>query len=470
MKKILYPAIVMISVLSFAFLGCSATQPVQQAASSEVTASSGVPEWYLSGSLPGFGVETYIIGIGEALNLDDAIAQAQAMIGGQLKVSVESTVESFRKETNIGGELDFFETFSESSSITVSETLKGSRIIEQQMVDGTYYVFAALHIQSYISQLLLDLDELGKQTANQLAEARSAIGQGLVFVAMEHYRNAYDFIVQYYTKRSYLEAIAPHKVPRGTIGASEIVSEIRSMLGSLQLIVLAGDNQNAPLGTTLEHPIDFQVLYQSRTGDHIPVARIPVTLRAEDKSSIGRKATDARGIASFMIQAVPVQPGKGSVMATIDMYAIMGEFASSVGRPEAIARYTIAEPPQRQHLEIELLDTVGNRMESLERTVGRDLEDLGFSVSPGESEWILQGTCFVASQQELSSYQGTQFVVSVELELKMVHKKSGNSSASRVIIGSGMSTKDFVDATRIACARVRIDKKDISALVAGMVY
>lgn len=470
MKKILYPAIVMISVLSFAFLGCATTPPVQQAASSEVTASSGIPEWYLSGSLPGFGVETNIVGIGEAVVLDDAIAQAQAMIGGQLKVSVESTLESFRKETNIGGDIDFFETFSESSRITVSETLKGSRIIEQQMVDGTYYVFAALHIQSFISQLLLELDGLKRQTENQLSLARQAIEQGLIFVSMEHFRNAYELVVEYYTKRSYLEALAPEKAPRGTIGASEVVSEIRSMLGSLQLIVAAGDNQNAPVGTTLEQPIDFQVLYRSKIGEPIPVSRIPVTLRAEDKSSIGRKATDAKGIASFMVQAVPMQNGRGSVVATIDMYAIMGEFASSVGRPEAVARYSIIEPPQRQHLEIILLDSEGKRMESLERTVGRDLGDLGFSVSTGESEWILQGTCFVASQQELSSYQGTQYVVSVELELKMVHKQSGNSSVSKIINGSGMSTKDFVDATKMACARIHIDKKDLSAMVAGMVH
>lgn len=469
MKRILYPSALLLFLLLL-LAGCTSAPPVQRIESSNPSASSGIPGWYLSGSLPGFGTDTHIIGIGEAAVLDDAIAAAQAMIGGQLKVSVESTVESFRKETSIGGEFDFFETFSESSSITVKETLKGSRIIEQEMVDGTYYVYAALHIQSYLSQLLLELGELDRQTANQLSEARQAIGQGLVFVAMEHYRNGYDLIVEYYTKRSYVEALAPDMTPRGTIGASEIVSEIRSMLGAVQLVVVSGDNQKAPLGTTLENPIDFKVLYQPRTGDFIPVSRIPVTLRAEDKSSIGRKATDPLGKVSFMVQAIPSQGGQGSVIATIDMYAILGEFASSVGRPEAVARYTIVEPAQRQHLDLMMVDTEGNRMQNLERTLGRDLGELGFSVSPDDSQWILQGTCFVASQQELSSYQGTQYVVSVEMELKMVHKETGNSSASRIIDGSAMSTKDFLDASRMACTRIRIDKKDISALVAGMVH
>ena len=91
-----------------------------------------IPTWYFSGEIPGYGISDHLVGIGEGATLEDAVAGAQAMIAGQLKVSVVSTMEIFRQETSIGGDIDFFETCSESSRITVDETLQGQRFIAME--------------------------------------------------------------------------------------------------------------------------------------------------------------------------------------------------------------------------------------------------------------------------------------------------------------------------------------------------
>ncbi len=465
-KKTILSSVIILIIFLVIFSGCATTSDTQQVEKSLVSSSPSIPDWYLSGNIAGYDTDTYIVGIGEGSTVEDAIASAQSMIGGQLKVSVESTVDSFRKETNIGGQMDFFETFSESSTITVQETLQGSRVIRQEQVNGTYYVYAALHIQSFLSQALLDLSELDRQAQNQLLEARGAISQGLVLVAMDHYREAYDTIVTYYTKRAYVEALAPTRTPPSPVRAAEIVAEIRGMVGAIQITVVDGNNQVSAVGTQLPEPIVFSVTYQSRTQGDIPVPQVPVTIRAQDRSVLGRYTTAKDGQISAKVQAIPTQGTSGNVIATIDLYAIMGEFASSVGRPEAMVYYEIAAPKEKVNIALALYDTERNRLTNLERSVGRDLGNLGFAIADGDITWMIEGTCTVVSQQELTSYQGTQYIVTVEMDLKLIDRRDGRTVGTILITGNGMSAKDYDEATLMASNRLRIDTKDLSSLVA----
>ncbi len=458
MKRIVLPLCIILVALS----SCATTSEFQS--SQEIPMQ--IPQWYLSGQLSGYDTREYLIGTGEGFTLDEAIAQAQSVIGGQLKVSVDSTVESFRKESNIGGQMDFFETFSESSTITVSETIKGSQIIRQEQVGGKYYVFAVLHIQRYIAQMLVELGDIQRQVTSQLSQARSAVQRALVFEAMDRYATAYDLLVEYYTKRAYVEALAPNQAPRGFSSASEVVSEIRAMLGAITLSVVSGDNQEATLGSQLPEPVVFQVSYQGHGGQSIPVASIPVTLRGADRSSLGRYTTGSNGRISVGVQAVSSARTGGTVSATMDMYAIMGPFAGYVGRPEAQVAYTIARPAQQQTVALQLTDTTGRRMQNLERSMSRNLENLGVLVNPN-SEWQILGTCYVVNEQEMSSFQGIQYLATVELELELYDPRSTRLS-SVVFTGSGMSMQNADDAIANACTSMRVDPNRLASLLAAI--
>lgn len=461
MKKIVFPLIIILIALA----GCASTTTLEPRAT-DVTGQVQTPQWYLSGQVPGYGTQEYLIGTGQGPTLEDAIAEAQSVIGGQLKVSVDSTVESFRKESNIDGQMNFFETFSESSTITVNETIKGSQIAKQEQVAGTYYVFAALHIQRYIAQLLIELGDIQRQVTSQLSQARSAVQRALVFEAMDRYSSAYDLLVDYYTKRAYVEALAPNQVPRGITSASEVVSEIRAMLSAITLSVVSGDAQEATLGSDLPEPVVFQVAYRAAGGQQIPVASIPVTLRGADRSSLGRYTTDSNGRVSVSVQAVPSARTGGSVSATMDMYAIMGPFAGYVGRPEAQVTYTITKPVQQHTVSLQLIDAAGKRMPSLERSVARELEGLGVAVQ-AQSDWSIVGICYVVSEQHMSSFQGTQYLASVELELELFDPQSSRRS-SVVFPSSGMSLQHADDAIVNACASVRVDAKRLASLLSAI--
>ena len=152
--------------------------------------------------------------------------------------------------------------------------------------------------------------------------------------------------------------------------------------------------------------------------------------------------------------------------ATMDMYAIMGPFAGYVGRPEAQVTYTITKPVQQHTVSLQLIDAAGKRMPSLERSVARELEGLGVAVQ-AQSDWSIVGICYVVSEQHMSSFQGTQYLASVELELELFDPQSSRRS-SVVFPSSGMSLQHADDAIVNACASVRVDAKRLASLLSAI--
>ena len=105
-------------------------------------------------------------------------------------------------------------------------------------------------------------------------------------------------------------------------------------------------------------------------------------------------------------------------------------------------------------------------MQNLERSMIRELEQLGVAVNPN-SDWQIRGTCHVVSEQEMSSFQGTQYLATVELELGLVDPRSTRLS-SVVFTGSGMSLQSAADAVSSACTSIRVDAKRLASLLSAL--
>ncbi len=410
--------------------GCHATSEISQ------MPSDGPPQWYLSGEVAGFDRETYLIGMGTGITKEDALAEAQGIIGSQIKVSVETTVETFSKEINSVDQSDYFETFLTQSTITSSETLTGSQIIRQEQISGTWYVAAALHKQRFLSQMQLTLQDLQAQIDQQLQHARSAATEGEIPAAMELYRKAFDTLVSSYTIRSYIEALGNLRIP---FRAPDIAAEVNALLGSIEISLIAGNDQSAPQGAMLMQPLVFQV-----TAHSLPVSRIPVTVRFADGSAIGRYTSGSDGTISVPIRAV----ASGRVQAIIDLSALMQPFTGNLGRVEAIAQYSVTERQERGAVTLTILNTRGQQMQDLEHTLTGKLHQLGISVSD-TADWQIKGTCTITAQKQIASYQGTQYMATVDLFLELIDNE-GRQRDHITISRTQISTESDVSAVAAA--------------------
>jgi hypothetical protein len=451
----------------FGFISCGTTSSLQPDAVQ--TGPRSIPVWYTEGHVDGYDVSEYLVGVGEGPTLEDAIADAQSTIAGQLKVSVESTIDLFRRETNVDGQINFFEIFSQNSSITVSETLKGSQIVKQEQVDGTFFVFAGLHKKNFLLQLIMELTDIQKQVGAYLAQARLSIASGLVFVAMENYSAAYELLVEYYTKKAYVDALDPKRNVLGFTSAKEVISEIRTILGAIGIEVVEGNNQMGYLGSELDAPVIFRVIYSTPAGGKIPISRIPVTIRSSDRASLGRYTSDAQGTLSVRVQAIPTSGSRGSITATLDMYSLMGEFSSYVGRSEAIVEFTIREAEAKQTVTLLLYDVQGKRMTNLERSASRELLDIGFVVTDQNPQWIIKGSASVIDEQEIQSFQGIQYVVRVELELELKDFGTDEYVDGVILTGNGFSLVNLSDATKNALNNIQFNRKNLLLMVSDII-
>lgn len=378
------------------FSGCSTPTEVTQGE------HDSIPLWYYQGEIVGYDREVYLLGFGSGITKEDALAAAQGEIGSQIKVSVETTVESFRKETMIDGQFDYFETFLDQSTISSSETLTGSQIIKQEHIAGTWYVATALHKGRFLSQMQLTLQDLQSQIAQQIQQARTAASQAEVLTALELYRKAFNTLISSYTIRSYVEAIGKVSIP---IQSPDIASEVQALLGSIEISLTAGNHQEVLRGSLLPQQLIFHV-----SAHNLPVSGIPVTVRSADGSVIDRFTTRSDGSISVPIRAVASE----QIRATIDLSVLMKPFTGNIGRPEATASYSVIDTADRGELSLSLYDTQGHRMEALERSIIGHLQLLGITVS-NTAEWEINGTCTVTAQHEISSYQGPQYTATVDL-------------------------------------------------------
>jgi hypothetical protein len=105
-------------------------------------------------------------------------------------------------------------------------------------------------------------------------------------------------------------------------------------------------------------------------------------------------------------------------------------------------------------------------MQNLERAVTRELEKIGVTVTT-DSDWRMTGACHIISEQQIPSYQGTQYLATIEFEIKL-NNPHGIAEKRVSISSGGRSMLNEQDALRAACDRLRIDTKTLASLIAEL--
>ena len=430
----------------------------------EPVAVTAIPAWYTTGQLAGYGPNTHLIGVAEGATFQEAAQGAQVAIASQLRVTLQATVENFVRESNIDGRAMVEEEFTANSLSSIDETLRGAQIIEQAQFQGRYYAFAALNLQFFIDGLLLELADIRRQVDAYMTQARSEIAAGRIFSSIENYRNAYDELVYYYTQKGFVDTFAPSRSPQATLSPGEVVSEIRQVVGSLSVEVVSGNDQSGALGSNLSQPIVFRVVYIPTGGAPVPVPNLPLALRSGDNTSLGRSITNNQGQISVNAQAIPTQGDLGTVTASLDTRALLGGFSNIAQRAEVQARFTVVQPVVVP-ISVRVTAPDGQRMTRIEQAIDRELVSLGFRVTD-DAPYLITGTLGVTGQQESSGLRGTQYLATVELNLRITNVGTNQVIGSAVFEGNGLSTTSPEDAVQSGFSRVTVNRRGMTNLMA----
>jgi len=427
--------------------------------------SAQIPRWFGQSKLPEYSATNYYTGVGEGNTFADAQSDAQAAIASQLRVTIESTVETFVQELETDDRATYVEMFKKTTKSAVNETINGIEIVKTEKVGNRYYVFAALNKTRFLAGLEAELDQLLEQVSKLVRDARNSIKEGKIFVALENYAEAQEYVVQFYTKKAFYDALSP--VPFfmiETITLSDTVSEIRLILSGVNIEVIGGDKQSAKAGTLLRDPIVFEVTYmEAGTEKKIPIPNMPITIKYEDGTVIERGSTNQEGQLETYVTALPITSKYGKVYARPNLVQLPPVYKKYLKKAEGSARYSTLEVTPIAFT-LTIRDEMGHRLPKVEHKIARSIEKLGHIISDN-AEVALDGSVSIIETKGVEGSGGLQHLVTSELSLLMVLKSTGDEVASFTANGNGLSQKSEKEAIEASYRKLNIKKKELAEML-----
>lgn len=423
------------------------------------------PKWYINNQLSGYPSSQYFTGVGEGPTFEDAQSIAQAAIGAQLRVAVESTVETFVQEMDSDDKSEYLEVFNKATRSTVDETITGIEVVKQKKVKKIFYVFAALNKDQFLSGVKVELDQLWGKTSKLIQDARNYANQGKIFVALENYTDAQEFVVPFYTQKAFYDALSPTPYITGeTVTVSQLTSEIRGILSGVNIRVITGDNQSAKAGTELESPISFYTYYQKGgSGKEIPIPNMPLIIKYEDGTIVERVSTDQDGNVETHVTAFPFSGNHGKVFARPNLVRLPDLYKKYLKNAEGVMSYSLLGGSALS-FSIVIKDERGKRLPKVEGKLAKSIQKLGYVISDN-AELSLKGTVEKVTEKEIEGKSGTQYMVTSELSVFVVVKSTGDQIASYSGTGKGLSSKNVQKALVASYKKLNIKKKDLAGML-----
>ncbi|MBL7086710.1 MAG: LPP20 family lipoprotein [Candidatus Cloacimonetes bacterium] len=431
-----------------------------------VSVFAKAPKWYTKGELSNYPAELYFIGVGEGASYEEAQSKASAQIASQINITIESQVESFTQELEVDDRVSYIDLFQSSINLTVNEIVQGIGIVNHEKVGNKFYVFAVLDKSNYAAGIEAELDQMWGGIIKLVNDGRSLIKEGKIFTGLENYIDAQELVTPFYTKKAFHDAISPIPyIITEDVTLAGLTSEIRRVLTGIQINIISGNNQTAKEGNLLPDPIVFTATYKDPGAyEIIPIPKMPLSIKYEDKTLIGKTTTNENGQAESWVTAISTTPGHGKVIIKPNLTRLPTLYKKYLINAEAIAQYNISEVTPIS-FSISIRDEKGKPLPKVEDKIAKSVEKSGHTVS-NQAGLLLQGNVSVVDTKEIEGFKGKQFIANSELTLFMVVKSTGEKVSSFSASGKGVSPKSEKKAIEASYNKLSINKKDFVEMLA----
>lgn len=420
-------------VLTLGLLSCTGT-----GSGNPVVKGDDIPGWAKSGVHPGYVQSMYWTGVGSGADLKTASDQARTEVAAQLKVQIKNSTETIEQEY-AGDDREFYASaFKSTTESIVDQTIQGIEIVESKQVKGTYYAYAVLDRNQYLSALAGELREYGDRLSKLVSAAENMLDEGKVFSAIENFSDALALVPEVYPRQSFYNALAQVKynLPTNLTGPG-LISELRTVLSGLRLTVVSGSDQTAAPGQRLGLPINAQVAL-TRKGKSIPVAGIPLRAIYESGDLAAKLVTDDKGDALIAISAVPgSRNDAGSVTILPNLGKMPDIMAPQLKHLSATVTYQVSGDVPA--FSIVVKDATGKRQKSIEDDLAQAVIKAGFKVDPA-SNMRIDGQAKLDDVREINLGGRATYQAEATLDLVITDTNSGVQKASTSVSKKTVNT------------------------------
>ncbi len=419
------------------------------------------PDWYLNHRYRDFIPETHIIGAGAAATEEAAADIAFGNIARQIETEVESTTQYYIASFKEDDKEHIEESFASEIKSVANQQLKGAQIVKTALVDNKRYVLAALEKDHFLRELQDELNRMQAQIEKQRQNSDDLLDEGLVFSALETLMEMNDLYVELSTRAALYTAISGKSYFNAeTQTANAVVSDIRKIIGRIEIEKTNGDDQLGKSGTLLSKPLAVRVVYDAPGKDEAGVPNIRLNLSDENDRIIERTHTDPNGAAQFWIYAYGT--GKEKVYVNLDLKRTPSVFKDDLRDVRTIFRYKVSEVSPLK-FRVEIRDGKMNRIEAVENAIIESITDVGHHVS-SDAPFLFTGKIEPVRTETVNALQGKQYVAETELNMQMKIVKTGSIVGTMNITAKGMDESE-AEAIKKSYRRLEIDSKKMTRLL-----
>lgn len=401
-----------------------------------------------------------IVGIGTGKSYQEALANAHTDLAQQLSVKVESITELKSANLESGGKEFYSESIEKTYKATVDQFIKGVVVSRQEEKKGKHWVMVTLNKTRMLSALRSELDELNNATEQLYKDAIAMANAGKVLSAIQNLSRAQYYLSEFYAKKSFYDSFAdlPYSVV-GEINLSTMDSTIQNIISAISFKVISGDLQTAAKGAQLPEPVIFGAFYRNPASVEIALSGFPVKLSYGDGKLIEKGNTDKDGTYKISVTAIPQSGDKGKVLIRSDAFMLPAYFGKKAedARAEVLFSTTVGDVLICQVI---IKDDKGNRLERVEKNIGRILEKNGLLVSES-ADLIMHGLVYVSESRMVEGMAAPQQLVKVNLELQFALASSKEVLFAISGSGQGMSDKGEKDASYRAYESININSREL---------
>ena len=420
---------------------------------------AGPPRW-VGQEISGYSSSRYFVGEGEGNNFSEAIARAQEAVASQLRVAIESQVNSYVSEVSDNDRTELQESFSSQITTTVNETVRGIKVIKRERSKDKYYVSVGLNKAKYLAGLRVEIEQLWSKISRLIRDARDLVDDGKIFTALENYTDAQPFLPPFYVKKSFYDALAdsPYRVNE-FITVEGIISEVRKLIKGIDLDVTQGNNQTGNTGGLLSSEIVVESLFKKRG---ITIPNLPLKVKYED-GSIERVSTDDNGQAEIWTTATCMSGDRGKIEVGLDLFKLPKLYKKYFMSVSTTAKFKCTSD-MSVAFDVFIEDEDGKRLPKVEQKITKSLEKIGYRVS-NDAELALNGTVSIIEENEVQGKNGPVVQLKAELSLLLLAKSVNETvgSFTSTFVGLGKNQKESL---KKAQNKMKIKKKALSEALA----
>ena len=430
-----------------------------------ISFSQKAPAWFSKGSIDKYPTVQYFVGVGSGNSPEAAAQNARSEVVSQLRVTIESKTEMISTEVTKNSDISYSSMFENAITTTVNETVSGVQIVERDQAGDEFFAFAALNKSSFLSGLESELKTMEESITKLIDDAKRFSTNGKIVAALDNYGSALQQIPKFYSDKSLFDGVSKLDYPGNPeFSVSNIESELRDLLGAIQIEIISGNRQTAKSGEPLAQPIRFKVLYRYR-GQEVGLRSVSVKAFYENNNVIDRVITDAAGEAMILAEAVPPKRGdRGEIFLEPILSNLPGEFRKYTQNSRTSARYEISDQLPII-LAVDIKDKDGNSLDRVNDKVTRSLERLGHTIM-SDAPLVLDGVVEVIEKRKVTGLGSPKTLVRAELSTKLKIASSDEVIGTFSSVEKGLSTQGEKAAMVSAYNRMKINRRDFSEFVA----